>query len=438
MNKCIRTKRLPFYPSTLYNRYNRYTLPLDPAQSAFITADPANIRRLMTDTKMIGVSPGRKRFRYLLGTGFFVLDGKGWSGPRSQISHLFSHPNLLDFTALEERIQRILFPVLIPGHTVNLTPAVEKVSLDESLNFLLGCDTTAPDTEEFVKAYEDGLWYINLSRVVKIINWVRPAGYRKAARIVRNWTDQRIDEASYREGTFLKAIEYCLPEEKRGHVLNSLFAGKDTTAAVVIWAIWNLVRRVDIMHKLREEVAATVGQDIPTFEKLQEMKLLRSVMNETMRLTPPVPMTNRESHVPVVLPVGGGNGSLPLLVPEGKTVMLDIFSMQRRRDIWGDDAEEWRPERWIENEALESQSVAACTFIPFGVGPRNCLGAGMAWNTAGYTIVRMLQEFKEIRKKEGESDEATFTSAPQPMPGNGVWITLGSRTDETYFDRRLC
>lgn len=51
MNKCIRTKRLPFYPSTLYNRYNRYTLPLDPAQSAFITADPANIRRLMTDTK---------------------------------------------------------------------------------------------------------------------------------------------------------------------------------------------------------------------------------------------------------------------------------------------------------------------------------------------------------------------------------------------------
>jgi cytochrome P450 len=87
-----------------------------------------------------------------------------------------------------------------------------------------------------------------------------------------------------------------------------------------------------------------------------------------LRLNPPVPMNNREAIRDTVLPRGGGaDGTSPILVPAGSIVGWHCYSMHRRTDIFGDDANDFRPERW-------TNLRPGWAYVPFNGGPRVCLG----------------------------------------------------------------
>ena len=105
-------------------------------------------------------------------------------------------------------------------------------------------------------------------------------------------------------------------------------------------------------------------------------------------------MNVREAVVDTILPVGGGpGGRAPVFVKQGQTVFYTVHSMQRRVDLWGPDAEDFRPERW-ENRRTGYE------YLPFNGGPRICLGQQFALTEIGYTTVRLLQEFKAIRQRD--------------------------------------
>jgi len=84
-----------------------------------------------------------------------------------------------------------------------------------------------------------------------------------------------------------------------------------------------------------------------------------------------VPVNSRTAIRPTTLPIGGGpNGTAPLLVRKGETVAYSVYTMHRRKDIYGEDAEFFKPERW-ENDKLANVGWA---YLPFNGGPRVCLG----------------------------------------------------------------
>lgn len=90
-----------------------------------------------------------------------------------------------------------------------------------------------------------------------------------------------------------------------------------------------------------------------------------------LRLYPSVPVNSREVVRTTILPVGGGpDGKAPLLVQPGEAVGYCVYAMHRRKDIYGEDAEEFRPERW-EDGGLKDVGWA---YLPFNGGPRLCLG----------------------------------------------------------------
>lgn len=96
-------------------------------------------------------------------------------------------------------------------------------------------------------------------------------------------------------------------------------------------------------------------------------------MNEkkkkALRLLPPVPINFRVSTKDTSLPVGGGNNQKsPVYVKKNTIVTYSVYAMHRRKDIWGDDADVFRPERWEEN------AKRGWEFLPFNGGPRICLG----------------------------------------------------------------
>ena len=103
-----------------------------------------------------------------------------------------------------------------------------------------------------------------------------------------------------------------------------------------------------------------------------------------LRLYPSVPVNTRTVHRTTTLPTGGGpDRSSPVLVRKGDNVAYCIYAMHRRKDFYGDDAEDFRPERWEEDLPLyHNEANASWGYLPFNGGPRVCLGRKSSWRHA--------------------------------------------------------
>lgn len=120
-----------------------------------------------------------------------------------------------------------------------------------------------------------------------------------------------------------------------------------------------------------------------------------------------------------VLPLGGGeDGKSPLFVPKGSRVAWNLYAMHRRKDYWGPDAEEFKPERW-----LDSNMRPRWEYLPFNGGPRICVGQRYALTEAGYVLVRMVQEFKKMESRDPEPWTESITLTLKSHNGCKVALT---------------
>lgn len=161
----------------------------------------------------------------------------------------------------------------------------------------------------------------------------------------------------------------------RSELLNILLAGRDTTASMLSNVWWELSRQPEIWARLQQEVRSLNGE-LPTFEALKCMKYLQAVNSETLRMYPVVPENSRQAVCGTILPMGGGDDeNSPVYVAKGQVVHWSTYTMQRRKDIYGDDAEDFRPERWLDGGQNEVKSLrVGWQFLPFNGGPRICIG----------------------------------------------------------------
>lgn len=119
-----------------------------------------------------------------------------------------------------------------------------------------------------------------------------------------------------------------------------------------------------------------------------------------------MPLNSREAVKTTMLPVGGGpDGKSPILVRKGEVVVTSQYVNSRMKSLYGDDADDFRPERWETGE-LDKIGWA---YFPFHGGPRQCLGEDFALMEISYTVVRLLQTFPVIVLPEGEVTERVGT-----------------------------
>jgi cytochrome P450 len=157
------------------------------------------------------------------------------------------------------------------------------------------------------------------------------------------------------------------------------------------------------MARLRSEISDQISDEPPTYQQLKDLRYLHAIINESQRLWPIVPMNSRQALEDTVLPQGGGpDGKAPILIPKGAYVAYHSYSMHRREDIYGADANIFNPSRWLENEHPSAPLRPHWGYIPFSGGPRICIGQQFALTEAKYVIVRLLQTFKKLESRDPE------------------------------------
>ena len=202
------------------------------------------------------------------------------------------------------------------------------------------------------------------------------------------------------------------------------------------------------MKRLREEVHTIVGyKKHPTREQIRKMPYLSMIIKESMnlysvtsskslmhsglRVYPPVPLNNRTAKKNTILPRGGGpDGTAPILVRKGEVVVFSQYVNARRKNIFGPDADKFRPERWSEHSDPNPYGWA---YFPFNGGPRACLGQDFALMEVSYTLVRLLQRFRTIRLPAGEKNEPVGTERQRLTlvlsSADGCRVELEKRVD---------
>ncbi|TDL20845.1 cytochrome P450 [Rickenella mellea] len=151
-------------------------------------------------------------------------------------------------------------------------------------------------------------------------------------------------------------------------VITFLGAGHETTATGLAWNLWLLASHPEIQAKLRAEVGPIVEQNpCPDFRTLRQMEYLDSVVMESLRIMPPVPMTLRrcvkDDYIDNVW------------IPKGTMLYIPIRIVNTFKEVWGDDAEQFRPERWAE---LPKNYNPTFSFLSFLAGPHSCIDRTMA------------------------------------------------------------
>ena len=197
----------------------------------------------------------------------------------------------------------------------------------------------------------------------------------------------------------------------RDQLLTMLIAGHDTSTALFAWMLYLLGEHPDAMHRVREEVAAVVGSRPLASEYLNQLHYLDLVTRETLRLYPPIHIGNRKAAHDVHLPAG--------TIPAGNRVMYSIYLSHRDPTQW-ENPETFDPDRFDRQAA-----VPAFTYVPFGGGPRNCIGATFAQIEAKVVMARLFQRTR-LDLVEDQQIHAHMGATLEPRPGVKMKVTKHS------------
>ncbi|CAD6449139.1 1b23d952-729a-4d31-8d07-99842815fac4 [Sclerotinia trifoliorum] len=169
--------------------------------------------------------------------------------------------------------------------------------------------------------------------------------------------------------------------------LNYLSAGRDTTAQALTWAFYLLMRHPKVMDKVRQEIVSPNNDDPhrdSTSYKPTAVPYIMAVFYETLRLYPPVPFEIKQCEQSTTLPDG-------TFLPKHAVLLWCPWAMNRSKSTWGEDADDFRPERWLEDGVLISKT--AFEYPVFNGGPRTCLGKKMAEIVAAQVIATLVVNF---------------------------------------------
>ncbi|KAJ7154351.1 fatty acid hydroxylase [Mycena crocata] len=181
-----------------------------------------------------------------------------------------------------------------------------------------------------------------------------------------------------------KTGEAMSAESISQNLLTFLIAGHETSSGMMTFMVYFLLKNPDKMRKLRAQVDEVLGDRPVQYEDFAKLPYLIAVMRETLRLAATAPMRATCSLEDTT--IGGGKYA----IKKGTTIAIQAWEMHRDPAVWGDDAEEFRPERMLDGKF---EALPPNAWQPFGFGARACIGRAFAWQEVTLVMASIVQKF---------------------------------------------
>ncbi|CAO3624936.1 unnamed protein product [Mucor hiemalis] len=442
----------------LYEKLDTQTLtmPIAGMPTTVMTIDPQNVEYILKGNFQNYLKGPQLKVALseLLGNGIFNANGEQWKYQRKAASHIFNVKNFRDeFTTVFVKEMRVMcdnilrkaveetsivdfhelmfkftldsFVLLGFGVQLDSLLKQEKVPFAVSFDHLqrLGAERLlnplTPLQEAYTKYFKP--WKMSSSDHLKQVDGFADSVIAKRRKEIAEGKDDHKDLLSRFMNTVNEHGEKLNDVELRDTVLNFIIAGRDTTAQALSWLFYNLALQPRVEQKIMEEINDQITDDIEydspaLYEVINGMPYLHAVFYETLRLYPSVPANQKYALEDDVWPDG-------TVIKGGYYVSWSPYAQGRCAKVWGANAKDFYPERWIDEQGGLRRETAG-KWPAFHAGPRICLGQNLATLEALVCVAMLMKRFK-------------FTLAPGQNITYDISLTLPMKDGmKVFVDKR--
>lgn len=348
----------------------------------------------------------------------FTAEGAAWRWQRRAAAPSFRHGTILGFVpsfaaAAERTVARLHRQA---GETVDVSELMMETTFDVIVETMLS-GHAGFDTQRFgreISRYFDTVGWMAALATLRLPAWMPYPGRRAAMagnRFLRREMARVIAERRARPGEVPDLLDFLIAasdpetgramtdEELADNLLTFVVAGHETTALALTWAFWLVAHAPDVEARLLDEVERVVGDGPVEAGHIDQLVYAKQVVQEAMRLYPPAPLIPRIAAEEVRLGTETVRKGMPVYVP--------VYAVHRHRLIW-QSPEAFDPDRFAPERARTMHRGA---YLPFGAGPRICIGAAFALAEAAAILASVIRAVR-------------FKSLPGHRPMPTVRLTL--------------
>ncbi|WP_428354883.1 cytochrome P450 [Methyloprofundus sp.] len=329
---------------------------------------------------------GIKQINVLLGRGIIVSEGDLWKRQRKMMQPLFSNKLLTQQLPLmincADKLLASWKDDIEAGKAINITESMSQTALDFILHALF-----SEDLDRIIEETGENPFLMVTDDSARDLLFARR--FRKLTHVVSDMMQRR--RAENRQPFDLLSMVMNATEKRSGdampeklqidEILTLIIAGHETTASVLNWTWYLLAQHPEIEQQVLAESQQYMPlNDLPGMDEIAQLKLTQQVLDESMRLYPPVWVITRKA-----IADDHFNG---IDIPAGTDILIPPYLVHRNPAYWP-DPEKFDPQRFSP-ENKKSQHIGA--YLPFAIGPRRCIGDSMAIQEMAVHISRLIQK----------------------------------------------
>jgi cytochrome P450 len=380
-----------------------FQIPLPGFKAYVVGGPPANRQILVTERNKLLFRSPHDPVTALLRQGVLVVDGEEHDSYRAVMEPLLAPGNLPDYVPQMLRHVDRVTATWRDGQNVDMLVESRRIALLIIMDTLFSVDFW-DDMPRMWQPILKAIQYISPGAWIIFPNFPR-LGYRKYLKTLDDYlygVIQARRNVAPRHDLLGHLIEAGLDDERiRDQMLTMLIAGHDTSTALLAWTFYLLGMNPEIYSRLQKELDLALQGQPPLAPGGWQPSLLDEIIKESLRLYPPIHLGSR--RVVESIDVDGH------CVPEGERLIYSIYLTHRDPAIW-DNPGDFKPERFS-----HGRKQPPFAYVPFGGGPRACIGAAFGQAEARLVLARLLQthDFRLMNPKVYTHMGATL----EPRPG---------------------
>ena len=390
--------------------------------------DPTAIREILLDR--VDDYPKslvtKNLLRPAIGDSLFIAEGAHWRWQRRAVAPAFSHRNMLNLSPImTAAAQRSADRIAAAGpRAINMLDEMVTSTFDviSDVTFSGGDGFDRDAVHRAIDDYIAEAGKLSLFDILGLPDWLPRPGRAMSGRALKDMkriADGAIDARAERgpsdtpdlldlllDGTDPKTKRQMNTAEPRDNLLTFIVAGHETTALTLSWALYLMGFDQAVQQKARAEAQTVLQGRAATGADVENLPYIRQIIDETLRLYPPAGVISRTAQ---------RNDTLcGREVRPGDTVMVPIYALGRHQQLW-DQPDVFDPDRFKDRKAIDRYA-----YLPFGDGPRICIGASFAQQEAVIILATLLSRFR-FTPVAGKSPEPVMILTLRPE--GGVWLT---------------